>query len=256
MLHEVGKRLDDLVDNLARFDAVETLIHEEQSKSGKPLTHLTRKYSYVAVVSPPPGKPLPEVPDISESRLSLSGLSDFPGGIGTVGLPTLAFVFHRNMRENFEFDCEGLGEWEGQSAWLIRFRQRDDHPNYLQHYRIGENRYPVALQGRAWLAAKTSQVIHMQADLVRPMPEIKLLVQRYLVDYGSVKFQSKNADLWLPKNAELYFHFRGHRYYRRHTFEEFRLFSTDTTEKVTAPKVQDESLAEPPGNSKDAPPPR
>ncbi len=256
VLDEAGSRLNDLLENLARFDAIETLVHEEQDRFGKPLTRTTRKFSYLAAISPLRGRAGEQIPAIREDRQSLDAMSNFPGGIETVGLPTLAFLFHPNMRESFVFACEGLGDWQGKPAWLVRFRQRDDRPNYLQHYRIGDSRHPVPLRGRAWLAADTFQVIHMQADLVRPMPEIKLLRQHFLVDYGTVKFQKKDVDLWLPRKAELYFHFQGRRYYRRHSFEDFRLFSTDTTQKVTLPAVQDSPQKDPPPKPDAVPPHR
>ena len=57
------------------------------------------------------------------------------------------------------------------------------------------------------------------------------------VEYGPVPFQKKNTLLWLPKSAEIYFDFRKHRYYRRHSFDHYMLFSTDTNEKTNEPVV-------------------
>jgi hypothetical protein len=75
---------------------------------------------------------------------------------------------------------------------------------------------------------------------VRPIPEIQLFSQHWSVDYGPVKFPRQNEELWLPKNAELYFDFLKHRYFRRHSFDHFMLFSVDTEEKRKEPKVQPE----------------
>ncbi len=238
VVDEAGNRLNELAENVSRFDAVEEIVHEEQNEHGKTLARIARKYAYVVLVAPsPPGGS--GTPTLTEDRTSLSGASDFPGGIGTLGLPTLAFIFHPGMRHTFELYCEGLGNWQGEPAWLVQFRQREDRPNYLQGYRIGERLHSVALKGRAWIAAVTFQVVHMEAELVRPMPEIKLLLQHYVVDYGQVSFQKQNTNLWLPKQAELYFHFRGRRYYRRHSFDNFRLFSVDSSQKVITPEMED-----------------
>jgi hypothetical protein len=54
---------------------------------------------------------------------------------------------------------------------------------------------------------------------------------------GPVPFAAKNVELWLPKSVEVYLHFRGRRYYRRHTFERFMLFSVDSEEKVRQPEA-------------------
>ena len=71
--------------------------------------------------------------------------------------------------------------------------------------------------------------------MVRPMPEIKLLNEHQAVDYGPVTFPAKHTTLWLPKSAEIYFDFRKHRYYRRHSFDHFMLYSVDTEEKRKVP---------------------
>jgi hypothetical protein len=71
-----------------------------------------------------------------------------------------------------------------------------------------------------------------------PMKEIQLLSQHQIVDYAPVKFTRSKTELWLPKSAELYFDFRRHRYYRRHSFDHYMLFTTDTEEKPKEPKAK------------------
>ncbi len=232
-------RLTELVENISRFDAIEEIVHEDQDPDGKELASTTREYDYVAqIITLPEGTPGAGVPVIDESRISPTGLSDILGGIRTKGLPTLAFVFHPAIRGSFEIACQGLGEWNGQPAWLVDFQQMENRPNYLQQYIVRKQRYSVPLKGRAWVDARTFQTIHMEAGLVHPIPEILLQTEQYSVDYGPVRFQRTNSELWLPKRAEMHFDFRGHRYYRRHSFDNFKLFSVDSTQKVTTPKTE------------------
>ena len=76
----------------------------------------------------------------------------------------------------------------------------------------------------------------MEADMVKPMPEIRLLSEHQVVEYGSVPFPKKDITLWLPKDVEIYFDFRKHRYYRHHhSFDHFMLFSVDAKEKRNEP---------------------
>jgi hypothetical protein len=77
--------------------------------------------------------------------------------------------------------------------------------------------------------------VHIESELLRPMPEIKLLSEHQVVEYGPVRFDQKNTSLWLPKSAEVYFEFRHHRYYRRHSFDHYMLFSVDSNEKRKEP---------------------
>ena len=134
--------------------------------------------------------------------------------------------------------CEGLGDWRGKAAWLVRFEQLQDHPHRIQEYRIAGHSYPVSLKGRAWIAAGTFQIIHLESDLMSPIPEIQLLSEHMNIDYGPVLFQNKSVELWLPKSAEIYFDFRRHHYLRRHSFDHFMLFSVDSTEKRNEPATK------------------
>ena len=67
------------------------------------------------------------------------------------------------------------------------------------------------------------------------MPEIRLLSEHQVVEYGPIRFDKKNTSLWLPKSAEIYFDFRQHRYYRRHSFDHYMLFAVDADEKRKEP---------------------
>ena len=70
------------------------------------------------------------------------------------------------------------------------------------------------------------------------MPEIQLLSEHQVVEYGPVPFPKKNTTLWLPKSAEIYFDFRKHRYYRRHSFDHYMLYSVDSEEKRKEPAAK------------------
>ena len=131
--------------------------------------------------------------------------------------------------------CEGLGDWHGQTTWLVHFRQRQDRPNRMHSYRIGDQEYSVDLKGRAWITPDKFQIVRIESEMVNPMPAIRLLSEHEVVEYGPIPFPSKNTSLWLPKSAEIYFDFRKHRYYRRHSFDHYMLYSVDTQEKRKEP---------------------
>ncbi len=231
VIDAAGERVRAMMEDVARFEAIEEVVHEDLDAIGMPLTRDTRKFGYIATAAVENAGP-----KWFEYRKFVSAESDFPHGIGTYGLPALVLVFHPGMRDNYDWTCEGNGTWQGQSAWVVYFRQRADRPNRMLRYNLGTSIHNVDLKGRAWVDAASFQIVHMEAELVRPLPEIKLLVHHEVIDYGRVEFPAKNTELWLPKKAVLHFHFRGYRYRRSHTFDNFKLFSVDTTEKVTTPK--------------------
>lgn len=231
VIDESGKRVQELVRDLARFAANEELLHQSIDAFGFATRTETRKYNYVATVSEyEPGSAF-----IEEYRSDKPGQGGYPDGIASTGFITLAFVFYPDMQKDFDFNCEGQADWHGEATWLVHFRQRHDRQNRMHSYALGGKAFPVDLKGRAWITSDKFQILHIEADMVKPMPEIQLLSEHQTVEYGPVPFPKKNTTLWLPKTAEIYFDFRKHRYYRRHSFDHYMLFSVDTDEKRKEP---------------------
>ncbi len=231
VIEESGKHVQDLVADVARFSAIEDLVHQPLDEFGNVIRTETRKYNYAASIS----EPEPGFMAVNEYRTEKITVNDYPGHIASTGLAGLAFVFHPHVRDNFTLSCEGLGDWHGQATWLVHFRQRDDRVNSMHSYKVGNQIYPVKLKGRAWITADKFQIIRIEAEMVSPMPEIQLMSEHQIVEYGPVPFQQNHTSLWLPKNAEIYFDFHKHRYYRRHSFDHYMLFSVDATEKRKEP---------------------
>ena len=241
VIEESGRRVQELVDDVARFAAVEDLLHQSLNEFGTPTRTETRKYNYVASIS----EPQPGFLAVDEYRADRITPADYPDNIASTGFAALALVFHPHMRDNFAMTCEGLGDWHGQATWLVRFRQRDDRPNRMHSYKVGDQMYSVDLQGRAWITADKFHIVRIESEMLKPLPEIHLLGEHEVVEYGPVEFPRKNTSLWLPKSAEIYFDFRKHHYYRRHSFDHYMLYSVDTEEKrkepVAPPAIEKES---------------
>jgi tetratricopeptide (TPR) repeat protein len=221
-----------LVDSVAQFSAIEHMSHENITLQGIPRNRETRDYNYVVSISEPANGAL----TVQEYRDS--GNLAMPDQITTTGLPVLAIAFHPLFRDDFDWKCEGLGDWQGQAAWLVHFRQLDDKPSRLRSYVVNKNNYPVGLKGRAWISADNFQILHLQTDLVKPIPEIRLVTEHTSVTYGPVQFRRHGTDLWLPKSAELYVVMGKRRFHRSENFDHFMLFATDTMEAAKPPKTE------------------
>ncbi len=237
VIDESGRRVQELVRDLARFAANEELFHQSIDAFGFATNTETRKYDYVATMS----ESEPGAAFIEEYRADKPGQKGYPDAISSTGFMALALVFHPDMQKDFDLDCEGQADWHGQATWLVHFRQRHDRPNRMHSYSLGGQTFPVDLKGRAWITADKFQIMRIEADMVKPMPEIQLLSEHQTVEYGPVPFPKKNTTLWLPKTAEIYFDFRKHRYFRRHAFNHFVLFSVDTEQKEKAPTATPQS---------------
>lgn len=236
VVQKAGKRVQEFVKNVDRYTANELLTHQSIDKWGIASSSETRKFEYLASIEQYKTGHF----SVTEYRTGVHSLSEFPDGIATNGLPALALIFHPSNAGDFEMSCEGLSRMSGGLAWQVHFRQRPDKPNTMREYRIGEGgpSYPVALRGRAWIAADSYQIVRMETDLVATVPQIRLLTDHTIVEYGPVHFRKRNVEMWLPQSAELYCDWKGKRMHRRLSFSHYMLFSVDEKQNIAPPKEQ------------------
>jgi tetratricopeptide (TPR) repeat protein len=248
VLTTAGQRVDQLVEDVARFAAVEELLHQRLDNFGVPVRTETRKFNYVASIT----ETAPGYLQVDEYRADRLSLTSYPDQIASTGFVTLALVFHPHVRDDFQMSCEGLGDWQGFAAWIVHFRQREDRPNRIHSYKVGTLDYPVNLKGRAWIRADNFQIVRMESELVKSMPQIQLLSEHQLVEYEPIQFGKAETALWLPRSAEIYFDFRRQRYYRRHRFDHYMLFAVNSDEHRKEPTMP--AAAEAKDGARPAPP--
>lgn len=232
VVRSAGNRVQELVQNVDRFTATEQVEHFNLSPMGLQTSRETRKFNYLVEIHTTGTNDL----DVQEYRNGSVSTQEFPEHIATVGLPTLALVFHPYLQARYEFQCEGRGAWHGNPAWVVHFQQRTDHASALLVYHVGSRFIAVRLKGRAWIDANTSQILAMESDITQPVPEIRLFRDHQLIEYGPMSFRSSSTQLWLPKSADWYCSLAGRRFHRRHTFSEFLLFYVEHKEKFSDPK--------------------
>jgi hypothetical protein len=233
ILPRTSKRLQEFVQNVNRITATEVLLHERLAKDGKPKERASRKFNYVVVVEETkPGHLI-----LDEYRNGNAGNFGFPGDIATTGMPTLALIFHPYHRDEFDMACDGVTTWRERRVWLIHFTQRKDRPARMSVLRAGGKTYPVPLQGTAWIDSETFQIIHLETDLVQPIPAVRLVTEHQELDYGPVRFEERNVSLWLPKEADIVLDSGGKRFHHLHTFTDYQIFSVDYGEQISDPKA-------------------
>ena len=241
VVQKAGKRVEEFLKNVDRFAASESLKHESINKWGVTELRETRRFDYVVSIE----QYRPGYFDVIEYRSNKYAPVEFPEGVETRGLPSMALIFHPNSAGNFAMSCEGLGQWNGTPAWQVHFRQRPDRPNTVRAYKIGAEgpSYRVALRGRAWIAADSYQIVRIETDLVSALPEIRLFVDHTVVEYGPVRFKDRDVEMWLPQSAEVYSDWRGKRMHRRHSFSNYMLFSVDEKQHISEPQTEAKNQA-------------
>ncbi|MFY9804872.1 MAG: carboxypeptidase-like regulatory domain-containing protein [Candidatus Acidiferrales bacterium] len=232
VLHGVGQRMKQFVDDLQKFRATEHIEHFKVGADGKRHTPQERTFDYVVSVTQVSTGAF----QLDEFRNGTVDREQFPAGIATEGLPALALLFHPTLAADFDFRCEGLGQWEGRPVWRIRFEQRADRPNRMRDYVVKNVHYSVPIKGRAYIDAATLEVLRLESELAAPVDKIGLTVERFTVNYVAVQFRTNAEELWLPQTAELYVEQKGRRYYREHSFKNFQIFAVKTDQQVAAPR--------------------
>jgi len=232
VLDGAGKKIVQLVQNVDRFTATEVLTHRPIDRSGAMGAPITVNFDYLVSFNERQGGAV----SVDEVRNGGASLEQFPTHIATIGTPSMVLIFHPRYVNNFKMTCEGLGEWRGQPAWQVRFEQRADRPNQTLSFVVNRSTYDVNLRGRAWILADSFQVARLETDLEQAIPKIRLRLYHESVEYRPATSNVKNVDLWLPSSTELYMDFQGHRFYREHSFTDFRIFSVNTETQFNKPK--------------------
>lgn len=232
VLAGAGKRAEELVNNLEQFSALEKYESVEIRAKGQVSDSTSKVFNYMVFIH----KDVPGLLSVEEQREQDKVTELLPGRLQDVGSPGVFLIFHPLFRDDFEMKCEGLGQWNGQGTWLVHFQQLPDKTPRIREFVSGQKGYPMRLRGRAWISAETYQVLHLETDLLQPVPEIQLHREHMSVDYQVVPFSKHKVELWLPQQVDLYIDFRGHLYHHYHSFTDFRLNAVDVEHKVSKPK--------------------
>lgn len=233
ILNGASDRVQELVANIHRFSARERIEHVEISRRGSRRSARENNFNYVAQIN----QAASGSPSVEEYRTDRSLTETPETQMVDNGTAAFALIFHRFYAEDFAMSCEGLAVVGSRAAWQLHFAQQANRSNLFHVYRVGSGVYPVKLKGRAWIAADNYEVLRLQTDLLEPVGQIRLLREHSDIEYAAVEFRKQNVRLWLPRIAELYMDYHGHRYQRRHDFRNFELFTVETGEQVEGLKA-------------------
>jgi hypothetical protein len=216
-----GMRIEEFFDNLNRITAIETIQHQTVNRSGNLREPEFHKINYVVSVERTPAGYL----RLEEYRGRYPRDSDVSSDdITTSRVFALAAIFDPYYSKGYQMTCEGLGTWQGEPAWQVRFEELPDNPNHLAVLIMNNKTYHLRIRGRAWILADSYQLVRVETDLAQAIPEIHLRLQHQVVEYSLARVSNADA-MMLPSSVELYMDFRRHRFYRRHSYTNFELFS-------------------------------
>jgi len=233
VLQQAGARAVELTTNLENFTAEERIDYQRLDKDGVPQEDDSSVFDYVfAFEKVGAGRAS------REYRNPAKGGHAFPASGQDTGEVALALIFLPQMRADYEMKCEGMDEWNGQPAWVMHFRQREDKPARTLQFRVTKGTYFAKLAGRAWIAMENGQIVHLETNTMEAIPSINIQSGATSIDYAPVQIQSKKLELWLPERIEAYWEIADKRLILYHTFSDFKVFSVDTEQNIQKPKEQ------------------
>lgn len=233
VLARAGQRTTAMVNNLQNFTAQEDISYRDQDRQTFAVNFGSEVYDYVVVIEQHGDKPI-----VDERRHASSGT---PSDIAAEsrGLPEMALLFLPTLQPDYDMKCDGQVSWEGQPSWLVRFRQRPDRPSRTFGVHTLKGAYSAPLDGRAWLAADSGEILHLEAGIMHAIPAIKMYHLYLSISYAPVRFQSRDVRVWLPHIADVYYDYGELDTVVHHIFSDFLLFSVDTDQKIASPKSPD-----------------
>jgi hypothetical protein len=223
VLQGAAERAQALVSSLQNFTAKERIQYEVLDEFNNPREAGADTFDYLVEIDEKRAGSF----FVSETRNGSGSQSTFSAPYPDTGLPAMALIFHPYYASAYEMRCEGLGEWKEQPAWVVHFQQRRDKPARTRSFNTTDGHFPAKLKGRAWIAAESFEIVHLETSLLQGVPMIHLRSEAVSIDYAPVQFHSRPEKLWLPAAAEVFSEFEKERYHVRHSFNTFQLFSVD-----------------------------
>jgi hypothetical protein len=229
VLPHVSANAREFVDNVNRITATEILKLERLRGNGNLEDSVKTKGNYVANIQLRDSRYF-SVDEYRDGHLNQKGF------IEAIGSTTLILVFHPIHLDEFDITCKGLAIWHGSPAYLLNFQQRPDRPNTMSAFSTRTGSYSVSLKGIAWVDATTFQVVHLETDLLNPIPELFLDFEHQSLDYMPVVFTARSVTLWLPQSVEISVHLANKQFTARHSYSNYQLFIVDTGQRISKPK--------------------
>jgi hypothetical protein len=232
LLEKAGGRAEALLEHLENFDAHERVRFERIDSHGSSVIYMSGRFDYQADFGDA-ASPLA----LHETRTAIGRANDasLEGEVDR-GLAGMALVFHPALRGDFEMKCEGYVLRRGRGAFVVTFAQADGGAARAISLVTPSGSVAVPVRGRAWIAERTGEVMHLETYLARPLPDLGVRTDATVIDYAPVKFQSKRVTLWLPQSAAVYANSGKYKTIIEHNFSDFQIFSVESRETIAPPK--------------------
>ncbi len=241
ILGAVGKNVEAYVRDFPNTVSLEQIHEEKVSRKGKGGATLDQKFYYLCLAPT-----IHNVIGFTEYRKSPTGEGGAPEGLQdgymlTSGFASANLVFHPLYQPGSIFRLLGQQKLGDHDTYVLAFAQRPEISTMNGIFKIGAVTMPTFVQGLAWVDASSYEIIRMQTDLLRPLPEVRLDKETTEIDFSENRFKTVNGGFWLPREVKVSVEWNGRSLRNLHEYSDFKIFNVGASEKVGNPKEVDQA---------------
>jgi hypothetical protein len=240
ILERVSASIETFFRNFPNTSCREKVRQESLKPDGSVGAHLEQEYQYLIFMkTSDPGT------DWEEDRADGKGHPIRP--ITSAKLPFLtsgyamsSAYFHPSHRFGSRFRYLGRRR-SAPHEHVIAFAQNpameDLLGRFIANVRVGTvgvttKSVVTMVQGIAWIAPETFQIVRMRTDLLAPRPDVGLTRQTSEISYSEVGFPDITTRFWLPQDVTVTLEWQGQTYRNTHVYSEYRVFTVQSFDKV------------------------
>ena len=153
-----------------------------------------------------------------------------PGGSWGQGFALMWAHFFPATQPESRFRYLGTQRIDNQEVMVVAFAQIPEQVTMPAEFTVAGARISILYQGIAWIDPASKRILRMREDLLAPRPDAKLTRFTAKVRYGAVVVKKaeaavpQDANLWLPRQADLDWNLAGQAGGERHTYSNYRLY--------------------------------
>lgn len=232
VLAAVGKNVAEFFRNFQSTISSEKIHQEKLSHNGQAEESMDQTFDYLCL-TPAEKWGL----GFTEDRANSDGTHASPHGLErgfmlTSGFASASIVFHPVYQQDAAFRYLGQETIDGRNTFVIAYAQRPARARCTGTFKTSQGSAVMFSQGLAWVDAKNYQIVHLQAHLLAPLPEVKLEKLSTEIDFQEVRFKDAPGTFWLPREVKVGVDWNGKRLCNLHRYSDFKHFNVESTENV------------------------
>ncbi len=218
------KQITTFLAQLADLHCTETVTQEKLNGKGHVMASERDQYDYLIMMSGSNDQF-----ELNESRVAGKEthhkLLAVPMLV-TNGMSTALLVFHPYYRSGFEFQVRPVELVDGRPAIPIHFTHIEGRRTPIALSLRGRE-FPLDIEGTAWLDEASKEVVKVEAALEHDMSDVGLKSLEIQVDYKPQLVGGRLSSISLPTEAVVDVTTPRQHWRNRHTFSNYKSFSTD-----------------------------